>query len=110
MPRFVGSLLIVLALLTSNLASAQQSGSEVGGQPARRKVTKMPKLVKFVSAEVATRKGSGEKASVILTIDISETGRVTNVAVAHGVDPELDRAAALAARGFEFEPAEVDDK
>jgi TonB family protein len=92
-------------------AEAQQRGTDVGGQPARRKVTKMPVLVKFVEAEYPPeKKAQGVSASVFLTIEIGATGQVTNVTVAQSAGPEFDAAAVAAAKQFVFEPAEVDDK
>jgi TonB family protein len=99
------------ALLAGAPALAQQRGSDVGGQPTKRKLTKVPRLMKFVEAEYPTeKKAAGIGASVVLTIDIDATGKVTNVAVAESAGTEFDAAAALAASKFEFEPAEVDDK
>lgn len=92
-------------------ARAQQRGSDVGGQPAKRKVTKMPRLTKFIEADYPpAKKAAGAAASVILTIEIDARGKVVSVAVASGVDADFDRAAVAAAERFEFEPAEVDDK
>ena len=50
------------------------------------------------------------RADVILTIDVDEQGRVTDVAVAQSAGPELDRAAVAAARQFTFEPGEAGGK
>jgi TonB family protein len=96
--------LIVAAATFTSVATAQQG---VGGQPAKRVVTKMPKLTHFVEAEVP---GATQAASVILTIDISATGKVTNVVVAQSAGPAFDATALNAAKQFEFEPAEVDGK
>ncbi|MBX3213119.1 MAG: TonB family protein [Labilithrix sp.] len=80
-------------------ALAQQRGSDVGGQPTKRKLTKMPRLVRFVEAEYpAAKKQSGVSASVVLTIEIGATGKVTNVTVAESAGPDFDAAAAAAAR------------
>ncbi len=101
-----------LALLfATSPVLAQQRGSDVGGQPARRKLTKLPKLVKFVEADYPPeKKKQGITASVVLTIEISATGAPTNVTVATSAGPEFDAAAVSAAQRFVFEPAEVDDK
>jgi TonB family protein len=107
------ALLVVsmVAILLCTAADAQQRGSDVGGQPAKRKVTKMPRLVRFVPAEYPPdRKAAFVGASVFLTIEISATGHVTNVAVAQSAGPDFDAAAVAAANNFEFEPAEVDEK
>jgi TonB family protein len=90
---------------------AQQRGTDVGGQPARRQVTKYPKLTTFVEAEYpAAKKAAGIEASVVLTIEIAATGAVSDVAVASGATPDFDAAAVAAARRFVFSPAEVDGK
>lgn len=100
----------LVTLLTSPV-QAQERGSDVGGQPAKRKVTKMPRLVKFVEADYPQdKKAAGIGASVVLTIEIGVTGKVTNVTVATGAGADFDAAAVAAAQRFEFEPAEVDDK
>lgn len=96
---------LALTLLLSSTPALAQQG--VGGQPAKRAVTKMPKLVHFVEAEVP---GATEAADVILTIDIAATGKVTSVVVARSGGASFDEAALEAARQFEFEPAEVDGK
>ncbi len=103
--------LVCAALLTGAPAAAQQRGSDVGGQPTKRKLTKMPRLVKFVEAEYPPdKKAAGIGASVVLTIEIAATGKVTNVSVATSAGSDFDAAALAAASKFEFEPAEVDDK
>jgi TonB family protein len=92
-------------------SAAQQRGTDVGGQPARRKVTKMPALTTFVEAEYPPeKKAAGIAASVVLTIEISAAGTVTNVTVAEPASPDFDAAAVAAARQLVFSPAEVDDK
>src|SRR3954454_3776976 len=101
----------LLALFLSATANAQQRSTDVGGQPAKRTITKMPRLVTFVPADYpADRKAAGVEASVVLTIEISGTGHVTNVLVSRSAGPDFDAAAAKAAAAFESEPAEVDDK
>lgn len=115
MARFarIGTTLAFLAALacTVHPSLAQQRGTDVGGQPARRKVTKLPKLKTFVDAEYpADKKAAGVEAAVVLTIEISATGTVNNVTVAESAAPDFDAAAVAAARQFVFEPAEVDDK
>ncbi len=104
------SVLLALCLLASH-AHAQQRGSDVGGQPAKRKLTKMPRLVRFVEADYPPeKKRAGIGASVVLTIELGATGTVTNVSVAESAGKDFDTAAVAAALQFEFEPAEVDDK
>lgn len=108
-PALLASLALVAGAPAPALA--QQRGSDVGGQPTKRKLTKMPRLVRFVEAEYpAAKKRAGVSASVVLTIEIGATGKVTNVSVAESAGADFDAAAVAAAAGFEFEPAEVDDK
>lgn len=108
---FAALALLLAGEITTMPARGQQGGSDIGGQPARRKVTKMPRLVKFIEAEYPeARRARGEQATVVLTIAISATGQVTNVSVAESAGADFDAAAMAAAKGFAFEPAEVDDK
>ncbi len=108
---FVGLLAVVAVTLHPPRARAQQTGSDVGGQPARRKITKVPRLVRFVEAPYPeARRARGEQASVVLVIEIATTGQVAGVTVAEGAGSDWDAAAVEAARQFVFEPAEVDDR
>ncbi len=106
------ALALGLALtLGSAGARAQDRGSDVGGAVAKRKVTKMPVLVRFVDAEYPPeRKARGESAAVVLTLEISASGEVASVTVAESAGADFDGAAVKAARGFVFEPAEVDGR
>ena len=105
----VAALVVTCAFPT--VARAQQRGSDVGGQVSRRKLTKLPKLVHFVEAAYpAAQKGTRATASVVLTIAIDAAGNVADVKVTEPAAPDFDAAAIAAARGFVFEPAEVDDK
>ncbi|MBX3226753.1 MAG: TonB-dependent receptor [Labilithrix sp.] len=100
---------VLASVLVATTAHAQQPG--VGGQPAKRAITKMPRLVRFVEAEYPpSKKAAGITASVVLTITIEATGNVTAVAVASSAGPDFDAAAVAAAQRFQFEPAEVDGK
>lgn len=107
---------LVVAILASLLggsasAHAQQRGSDVGGQPAKRKLTKLPRLVRFVEAEYpAEERASERSASVVLLLDVSATGSVTSATIETSAGPAFDAAALAAVRRFEFEPAEVDDR
>jgi len=103
---------LALALLSaSGAARAQDRGSDVGGAVAKRKVTKMPVLVRFVEADYPeARKTRGETAEVVLAIEIGASGEVTRVTVATSAGPDFDAAAVKAAQRFVFEPAEVDGK
>src|SRR4051794_27950351 len=109
--RRLGLFAVSVALLVTAPARAQQSGTDVGGQPARRKLTKLPKLITFIEAEYpAEKKAAGVEGAVVLTIEIAASGQVVNVAVADPSAPDFAEAAVSAARRFVFEPAEVDDK
>jgi TonB family protein len=105
--------IIVLAgiavLASSPLALAQTGGNETPThQP---KLTKAPKLVKFVEAPYPeSEKAAGRMASVILQIAISETGAVQEVVVVQSAGPAFDAAAVEAVKQFVFEPAEIDEK
>jgi TonB family protein len=111
-PRIAVAIAIAVSLACSPRALlAQQRGTDVGGQPARRQLTKLPKLTTFVEAEYPPeKKEAGVEASVVLTIEIAATGTVTSVTVAQSAAPDFDAAAVAAARQFVFSPAEVDDK
>lgn len=104
--RRAALVLVLLALAAP--ARAQQRGSDVGGQVSRRKLTKMPRLVRFVEATFPA--GMKAAASVVLTIELDATGNVVEVAVATSAGADYDAAAVAAARQFVFEPAEVDDR
>ena len=103
---------VLLVLFAGRSAHAQQRGSDVGGNPARRKVTKLPKLTTFVEADYpAQKKAAGIQADVVLIIEISAVGQVTGVTVSQSSGaPDFDAAAIAAAKQLVFEPAEVDDK
>ncbi|MGH7282437.1 MAG: TonB family protein [Polyangiaceae bacterium] len=110
MRRAVVFSISIAALFVAMTAHAQKA-SDVGEAPAHARVTKMPKLKHFVEATYpAQKKANGEEGSVILTIEISATGDVTNVSVAQSAGKDFDDAAVAAAKQFDFEPAEVDDK
>jgi TonB family protein len=95
------------AVFLAATALSQAAHAQVGGQPAKRVVTKLPKLTHFVEAEVP---GAKQAASVVLTIEIDARGHVTSAVVAQTGGPDFDAAALGAAKQFEFDPAEVDGK
>ena len=89
------------------LASAP-SPSESSGSGAGQ-LTRPPKLIQFVAAVYPpARHDAGVTAQVTLSIEIDETGHVTNVEVVNGAGPDFDAAAVAAARRFVFQPAEID--
>ncbi len=86
------------------------------GEIDANKLTKLPKVKKFVEAEypkVALEKGV--TADVLLLIDITAEGKVSAVKVAEPINPAgadmgFEAAAIAAVQQFEFEPAEVGGK
>src|SRR5450432_3607572 len=113
MRRAIFVAICVIAIFHPRFATAQEHAG-VGDAPTKRRVTKMPKLRQFVEATYpAQKKANGEGAVVVLTIEIAATGEVTSVAVAQSagaLGKDFADAAVAAAKQFEFEPAEVDDK
>ncbi|ADO74884.1 TonB-dependent receptor [Stigmatella aurantiaca] len=103
----------VLALLLAASAGAQapDAGSppptDAGGPTGV--LTRAPELKRQVEApyppEALARQLEG---TVVMLIDISETGAVTDVQVTEPAGHGFDEAAVAAVRQFEFEPAEVD--
>jgi TonB family protein len=105
--------LVAIALSTFGLASsagAQNIREEVkkGKKP---KLTKPPKLTKFVKAsypqDAIDRRIGGK---VIMSVTIDKTGKVTKVEVKKTPLPSLGKAAIAAVKQFLFSPAEVDNK
>jgi TonB family protein len=82
----------------------------VGGAHAQE-LTKAPKLTKFVPAVYPRDKhDAGVTASVTLSIEIDDTGKVGEVEVMQSGGPDFDAAAVAAVKQFQFEPAEIDGK
>ncbi len=79
--------------------------------PKQPRLTKPPKLAKFVEAPYPDEeKAAGRAASVTLEIAISETGAVLDAQVTVPASAAFDAAALAAVRRFVFEPAELDGK
>jgi TonB family protein len=99
-------------LLQTLPGRAQQAAAPALGDEAKRpKLTKPPKLLKFVEAPYPeSEKAAGTQASVILQLAISASGSVENAQVLKSAGEAFDQAALSAVRQFEFEPAELDDK
>ena len=78
------------------------------------KLSKLPKLKRFVEAEYPKQAlEKGLTADVLLLISIDAQGKVDSVGIAQPVDPPgmgFEEAAMAAAQQFEFEPAEVAGK
>jgi TonB family protein len=92
-------------------SAAQTRSDPSAKEPSPPKLTKPPKLRRFVDPDYPeTAKAEGRTATVLLSISIDESGRVVNVERIGDANPEFDAAAIAAARKFEFEPAEVDER
>jgi TonB family protein len=85
-----------------------------GGQIDAAKLSKVPKLKRFVEAEYPKEAlDKGITADVLLLIDIAADGTVDSVGIAEPVNAPgmgFEEAATIAAQQFEFEPAEMDGK
>ncbi len=104
---FVVPLALLLAAQTMP-ALAQSDGAGAAAEPT---ITKPPKLVKFVQAVYPQDKhDAGITASVLLSIEIGDDGKVGEVEVVKGAAPDFDAAAVAAAKQFVFEPAEIDNQ
>ncbi|MEI9951592.1 MAG: TonB-dependent receptor [Pseudomonadota bacterium] len=78
---------------------------------ARPRLTRPPKLVKFVEAPYPeAEKSSGRTASVVVQIAISATGAVDAVKVIESAGTAFDEAAVAAIRQFLFEAAEINNR
>lgn len=103
-----------LALAVS-IAAAGVPVREAVAQPrpakAAPKLTKPPKLVKFVEAPYPeAERAAGKAATVVLQIAISAQGTVDDAVVTESAGAAFDAAAIAAVRQFVFEPAEIDNK
>jgi len=110
----VPSLTLTWALLTGGLgaptpALAQDApDSEIPAEPLP--LTVAPELVDFVQAPYPPDAEALELEGVVrLLIEIDETGAVSSVEVLDGPGYGFDEAAAEAARGFVFTPAETEE-
>jgi TonB family protein len=101
------------ATLALRAASPWAQGAEepAPGAESGPVVTKAPKLVKFVPAVYPKdRHDAGITASVLLSIEIADDGKVGNVEIVKGAAPDFDAAAVAAAKQFVFEAAEIDNQ
>jgi TonB family protein len=100
---------MLAASVPTTLAHAQ-GATEPPARPAP-KLTRPPKLVRFVEAPFPEQeKAAGRGATVVLEVAISATGTVEKATVAQSAGAAFDEAALGAVRQFVFEPAEVDGK
>lgn len=105
----------VLCLLLATGAAAQSPDTPDAGTPPPDAgapagvLTKAPVLKRQVEAQYPPEALAQQlEGTVVMFIDISETGTVTDVQVTESAGPGFDAAAVAAVRQFEFEPAEVD--
>ncbi len=105
-------LLPLLALAVAlSLPAFAQTAPQTGEDAARPRLTRAPKLTKFVEAAYPeAEKASGRTASVVVQIGISVTGTVDAVKVIESAGPAFDQAAVAAIQQFLFEPAEVNNR
>ena len=99
-----------LAQPVSTPPTAPSPTPQRAAEPARASSTSRPSCFASSKPSRRPRSPSGAKSSVILTIDIDETGKVVKVDVAHSGGDEFDDAAAQAARQFVFAPGEAGGK
>jgi TonB family protein len=97
---FVLRLILLLAAVTG-AAAATAHAQPAKGAAAAPKLTRAPKLVKFVEAPYPeAEKAAGKSASVVLRLGITAEGKVSDVAVAESAGAAFDEAATSAARQF----------
>ena len=109
--RFVAAALTALAILGPASQAAAQEGGNSETPSAQHKLTKLPKLVRFVKAPYPeSEKKAGKTASVTLQIAIDDKGHVEDAIVVQSAGKAFDDAALQAARQFKFTPAEIDNK
>jgi TonB family protein len=95
------NLLLVPPMLAAAVAPAHAQGQ----------LTRPPKLTKFVPAVHPKDKyDAGIGSSVLLSIEIDDSGKVGGVEVVQSGGEDFDAAALAAVKQFEFEPAEIDDQ
>ncbi|HVH43819.1 MAG TPA: TonB-dependent receptor [Labilithrix sp.] len=105
--RKLSALTTVLAALIALEAPTYAQPAAARAAPAP-KLTKPPRVVKFVEAEHP--KDEDRAASVVLSVTISATGTVDEAKVTESAGPAFDAAAVAAVKQFVFEPAEIDGK
>jgi TonB family protein len=97
------------ALSSTRIAGA--APPEEGPAPSAHKLTKPPRLVRFLEAPYPpSEKAAGRSATVVLELAIDASGSVLQARVTASAGTAFDAAAEQAARQFLFEPAEVDGK
>jgi len=102
---------LALAVLGVSRSSFAQTAPQTGEETARPRLTRPPKLAKFVEAPYPeAEKSSGRTASVVVQIAISATGTVDAVKVIESAGAAFDQAAVAAIQQFLFEPAEINNR
>ena len=108
-PGAAGMALAVLLLWPAS-TPAQEIREEVQKAP-EPKLTKPPKLLKFVAARYPPEaRAEALEGTVELSMAIDAAGKVTKVTVDSSPHPLLSEAAVAAVKQFAFSPAEVDGK
>ncbi|MBN8229467.1 TonB-dependent receptor [Corallococcus macrosporus] len=101
---------VCVLLATGAVAQAPDAGTLAGDAGAPTGVlTKPPALLRQVEAAYPPDAAAQQlEGTVVMFIDISETGAVTNVEITQPAGHGFDEAAVEAVKQFQFEPAEVD--
>ncbi|MBZ4336205.1 TonB-dependent receptor [Corallococcus interemptor] len=101
---------VCLLLATGAVAQAPDAGTPASDAGAPTGVlTKPPALLRQVEATYPPEAAAQQlEGTVVMFIDISETGAVTNVEITQPAGHGFDEAATEAVKQFQFEPAEVD--
>ncbi|WP_338870910.1 TonB-dependent receptor [Myxococcus stipitatus] len=106
------TLFAVLCILVATGALAQAPDGGVADPDAgvpTGVLTKPPELLRQVEAPYPPEAAAQQlEGTVVMLIDISETGAVTNVEVTQPAGHGFDEAAVEAVKQFQFEPAHVD--
>jgi TonB family protein len=106
--RLIGSIALLLTFGGSRVATAQ--GTSPAG-PSAHKLTKAPRLLRFVEAPYPeSEKSGGLTATVVLDLAINAMGTVDKATVVQSAGTGFDAAAARAALQFVFDPAEIDGR
>ncbi len=108
--RTLASVLCLL-IATGAVAQAPDAGTPApDAAPPAGVLTQAPVLKRQVEAQYPAEALAQQlEGTVVMLIDISEMGAVTDVQVTQSAGHGFDEAAVAAVRQFEFEPAEVDN-
>jgi TonB family protein len=106
LPGVLGLACLVHALPLSAQSAGAPTLAPPTAQPASQ-ASAPPRLLRFVEAEYpAEARAAGLEANVVLLLTIDPTGRVAEASVVEGAGHGFDEAALVAARQFEFAPAQ----